>query len=84
MQPAGIMRSYQSILINIGPLNLLGITTCQNHGASQHIKVLLTKHRDANVTNYNRTPSTTTSSLVKDKRVQRQTSRDVSAPQGGQ
>lgn len=40
------MPSHQSILIHIGPLNLLGFAACQNHGASQHVKVLLTKHRD--------------------------------------
>lgn len=39
--------SHQSILIHVGPLNLLGLAACQNHGASQHIEVLLTKQRNA-------------------------------------
>lgn len=37
--------SHQSILIHIGPLNLLGIAARQNHGASQHVEVLLTKQQ---------------------------------------
>lgn len=39
------MQSHQSILIHIGPLNLLGIAACQNHGASQYVEVLLAKQK---------------------------------------
>lgn len=40
-----VMQSHQSILIHIGPLNLFGIAACQNHGAAQHVEVLLTKQK---------------------------------------
>lgn len=54
------MQPHQSILIHICPLNLLGIAACQDHGASQHVQVLLTEQkryvtgRSSKATNNNR------------------------------
>lgn len=32
---------YQGILVDVGPLNLLGSVPCQDHGSAQHVQVLL-------------------------------------------
>ena len=36
---------YQGILVDVGPLNLLGSVPGQDHGSAQHIQVLLQGHR---------------------------------------
>ena len=41
-----VTQSHQSILIHIGPLDLLGVAACQDHGAPQHVEVLLTKQKE--------------------------------------
>lgn len=40
-QKAGRSDSHQSILIDVGPLHLLGTSACQNHGAAQYVQILL-------------------------------------------
>lgn len=40
----GLRGPYQGILVDIGPLNLLGSVPSQNHGSAQHIQVLLQGH----------------------------------------
>lgn len=42
---SGLGGPYQGILVDIGPLNLLGPVPSQNHGSAQHIQVLLQGHR---------------------------------------
>lgn len=41
----GLGGPYQGILVDIGPLHLLGSVPSQNHGSAQHIQVLLQGHR---------------------------------------
>lgn len=41
----GLGGPYQGILVDIGPLDLLGSVPSQNHGSAQHIQVLLQGHR---------------------------------------
>lgn len=43
--PQGGGGPYQGILVDIGPLHLLGSVPSQNHGSAQHIQVLLQGHR---------------------------------------
>lgn len=41
----GLGGPYQGILVDIGPLDLLGSVPSQDHGSAQHIQVLLQGHR---------------------------------------
>ena len=38
------VKSYQSIQVDIGPLDLLGLLTRTHHGSPQHIQILLHTH----------------------------------------
>lgn len=40
-QQAGRSDSHQRVLIDVGPLHLLGTSSCQNHGAAQHVQIFL-------------------------------------------
>ena len=49
--------SYQSILIDVGPLNLFCFVSCQDHGSSQNIQIFLQceKSRNTHTHRYNPT-----------------------------
>lgn len=44
MQDPGAGGPHQGILVDIGPLNLLGSVPGQDHGSAQHVQVLLQRH----------------------------------------